>query len=442
MEILVSVIMPIYNAEKYLPMALDSVINQTLENIEIICVDDGSTDRSYEILQEYAAKDSRFIILQQENQYAGVARNNGMRVARGKYLSFLDADDYFDSTMLEKAYRCAEREQADVVTYGGRYFQVFLEDAYHTDVLLNEPFLPEGCSFKPNDNENHLFNFTNSATWNKLFKKSFVDATRLTFRACQRANDVYFVQMAIALAEKIGIVREDLVCYRTNNEESLQGTNEDTPMQFTTEFFEVQRELKNRDLYKAFGTSFRNLCLNHFIYALERMKTGKAFEELYTALKEKWFEIFHIIEADDYEFTNDYNTYAYERFLYMKNHTAVEYCMDRYSQIDGFRYLFPFHEIEKGDDIILYGAGRVGREFYRQLQKTKYCKIVSWADQKAAALRDERIIAPKQVNWSAGKYVIIAIEKETIVEEVKRELIETYLLTPEKVIWCNPRLSE
>ena len=95
-DIKVSVIIPVYNVEKYLRQNLESVANQTLKDIEIICVDDGSTDSSFEIVKEFAEKDSRFIAVSQENGGAGAARNNGLRRAKGKYLSFLDSDDFFD----------------------------------------------------------------------------------------------------------------------------------------------------------------------------------------------------------------------------------------------------------------------------------------------------------------------------------------------------------
>ena len=102
-EIKISIIMPVYNAEKYLCEALDSVRNQTLKEIEIICVDDGSTDRSVEILSEYQKKDSRIKVLHQTEPSAGaaLARNLGLQEARGEYLSFLDADDLFEPDLLE-----------------------------------------------------------------------------------------------------------------------------------------------------------------------------------------------------------------------------------------------------------------------------------------------------------------------------------------------------
>ena len=109
----VSVIIPVYNTEPYLRQCLDSVVNQTLLDIEIICVDDGSTDTSPEILREYAASDSRIRIFTQPHADAGVARNLGLRHASGKYLSFLDADDFFEKDIEKKVCRLYEKGTSD-----------------------------------------------------------------------------------------------------------------------------------------------------------------------------------------------------------------------------------------------------------------------------------------------------------------------------------------
>ena len=92
-KIKVSVVIPVYNSEKYLKKCLNSVIYQTLKETEIICVDDGSTDSSAKILNEFAEKDSRFILISQENKFAGAARNRGLEAAGGKYIVFWDADE-------------------------------------------------------------------------------------------------------------------------------------------------------------------------------------------------------------------------------------------------------------------------------------------------------------------------------------------------------------
>ena len=117
MTVKVSVILPVYNVEKYLKECLDSILNQTLQEIEVICVDDGSTDRSLEILREYEKKDKRVIVLTQENKGAGAARNKGLAIAKGEYLSFLDSDDFFASGMLEEAYRRCVEKKAQICVY-------------------------------------------------------------------------------------------------------------------------------------------------------------------------------------------------------------------------------------------------------------------------------------------------------------------------------------
>ncbi len=114
----VSVIIPVYNTEKYLKECLDSVINQTFNDIEIICINDGSTDGSLNILTEYATIDSRIIVITQENKGVSEARNNGMEKAGGEYIMFLDSDDYLYKQACEIAYNSATSNNADVGIFG------------------------------------------------------------------------------------------------------------------------------------------------------------------------------------------------------------------------------------------------------------------------------------------------------------------------------------
>ena len=118
----VSVIVPVYNTEKYLRQCLDSVVNQTLQDIEVICIDDGFTDDSKRILDEYAHRDARILVYSKENGGQSSARNKGMDLAQGDYLYFLDSDDYILDTALECLYECAEAEQLDILFFGGDSF--------------------------------------------------------------------------------------------------------------------------------------------------------------------------------------------------------------------------------------------------------------------------------------------------------------------------------
>ena len=117
----VSVVVPIYNVEKYLRQCLDSIVNQTLKDIEIICVDDGSTDSSPEIIQEYAAKDSRVKVITKPNSGYGNSMNRGFDLAEGEYVGIVESDDYAELDMFEKLYQRAEKNKLDVVK-SGYYF--------------------------------------------------------------------------------------------------------------------------------------------------------------------------------------------------------------------------------------------------------------------------------------------------------------------------------
>ncbi|MCR5543130.1 MAG: glycosyltransferase, partial [Eubacterium sp.] len=128
----VSAILPIYNAEGFLRQTLDCLINQTLKEIEIICVDDGSKDNSYEIIKEYSEKYDNVIGITQENAGAGAARNKGLSVAKGEYLSFLDADDFFETNMLELAYNHAKKYDSDITVFNSN--QYFEETGEYKDI--------------------------------------------------------------------------------------------------------------------------------------------------------------------------------------------------------------------------------------------------------------------------------------------------------------------
>ena len=118
----ISVIIPVYNVEKFLRECLDSVVNQTMRDIEIICVNDGSTDGSLDILKEYAKKDDRIIVINQTNGFVGSARNNGLKIAKGEYIQFVDSDDYLELNACETAYKYALLYNADVVVFGYKNF--------------------------------------------------------------------------------------------------------------------------------------------------------------------------------------------------------------------------------------------------------------------------------------------------------------------------------
>ena len=281
----ISVIMPVYNSEKYLPMALESVLKQTLKEIEIICVDDGSTDHSLQLLEKYKQCDSRIILLKQKNSYAGIARNYGMSVAKGKYLAFLDSDDYFVPEMLEKAFLNAEEQKADVVIFDGECFSHELIDACPNTGWLNEELIPSGDGFDNSKKIDGIMTITSPCPWNKIFLREFIQNHNLKFQESKRENDVFFVLMALVLAKKIGVVRENLVYYRQENNTSLQGTKYESPNSFLRVLRDLRSELKKREIYDQLKKSFYNFCFSNCIWNLNTIMDQNAFKQLYGDLK-------------------------------------------------------------------------------------------------------------------------------------------------------------
>lgn len=211
----VSIVVPVYNVEPYLEECLNSIIKQTLKEIEIICVDDGSTDNSLKILQEYAKKDKRFTIITQKNLYAGVARNAGLSVAKGEYLSFLDSDDFFEPKMLEKMYKKAIKEKADICVCE---FDIFIDGKCVSNMHrgINKKYINGNSTFKPDDIK-YLYSFTNPAAWNKLYQHDLLKMYNLRFQNLFSCNDIEFTFSALSMSSKITVVPEILLHYRQSD---------------------------------------------------------------------------------------------------------------------------------------------------------------------------------------------------------------------------------
>ena len=216
----VSVIIPVYNTEKYLRECLDSVVNQTLKEIEIICVDDGSTDSSLEILKEYAEKDNRFTIITQENLHAGVARNAGLAVARGEYVYFLDSDDYIKICFIEKMYTGACTDNLDL--YICKRMLLDCEDNIisNDNNSLHIELLPQKV-FAPTDIKDCIFQFSIIGVTTKLYNLSFLKEHNIYYQNIKTTNDIYFNHLTLALARKIYYIDEALVVYRYCRKDSL-----------------------------------------------------------------------------------------------------------------------------------------------------------------------------------------------------------------------------
>lgn len=192
MKPLVSVLLSVYNSSQFLRQCLDSIINQTLRDIEIICVDDASSDDSLCILKEYEEKDNRVIVVSQEHGGAGKARNTALELASGEYLPILDSDDFFEPDMLEKAYLSANEHDADIVVFRADFFDQRRNDFSPCDFSIIPSLLPQKDTFSADDIPERIFNIGCGWAWDKLFRRQFVEDCGARFQEIRTTNDMFF----------------------------------------------------------------------------------------------------------------------------------------------------------------------------------------------------------------------------------------------------------
>lgn len=226
---MVSIIVPVYNAEKYLKECIDSILAQTYSDFELICVDDGSTDSSLGILKNYQKKDKRVQVYTQKNQYAGIARNNGLAHASGKYVLFLDSDDFFEKTLIEKTVMTAEKNDADIVLFSADYFNHVNQTFEDAPWELWIEMLPQVDAFNLLDMQDNIFQMTGSAPWNKLFKKNFIIDNDISFPALKNSEDLSFICSAVAMAKRITFHKDVLVHVRRGHGTNIEANKDNYP---------------------------------------------------------------------------------------------------------------------------------------------------------------------------------------------------------------------
>lgn len=334
----VSVIVPVHNAEKYLEQCLNSILGQTLKDIEVICVNDKSTDGSAAILDSYAANEPRLRVLQSPGLGAGGARNIGLESAQGKYLSFLDADDFFEPDMLESAVAKAEEDQSDIVVYGSWLYDTMRQANRQAKWMLNTECLPEGRPFAPSEIADCLFNVFGNYTWNKLFRTSLVREKGVLFQEISRTNDLFFTCTALTQADLISVIDKIFVHYRVATQTSLQSTNDRDPLSFLKAFDALHVFLEFNDLLPQYEESFDNhlvdaVCANiASVHTLDsvRLIRGAAIgsvESKYGILSQKRGLIHNQTQLEEYEslLSDDMTTFLFKQTKSLRSQLEDSY---------------------------------------------------------------------------------------------------------------------
>lgn len=435
----ISVIIPCYNISDYIEECLDSFMNQTYADFEIICVDDGSTDNTAKIIETYVKKDSRISLIRQSNQYAGVARNNGMKYAKGEYLLFFDGDDFCEQDMLYKMVTSAQKYHSDITACDicsydnvtGEYIDTV---AYLRTSCVRE--FEERGIISYRDIPNDILTFAFSGPQNKLYRKEFIKREGLFFQNSKRDNDEYFVCLSMVLADRISWIPEKLVKYRINNAASLQGFGEaeiDVEDIISTARY-LKEGLKERGRYEAVKLSFLNQILIRYTGLIEAQRSFRNFEKVYDFVKNTVFPEFGIVEMAEEDMIARVGEYRQ-----IMSGNAAEYLfwkMKKLQEGNGEQFPFPFRQIKGSRKIAIYGAGNVGRNYYQQLKRHSNYEIVGWYDAKAAALNglEGSVSVPEEIVPGTVDKIVIAIEEKKTAMTV-REMLLSKGIAAEDIVW-------
>jgi glycosyltransferase involved in cell wall biosynthesis len=231
-----SIIVPCYKVEKYLPRCLDSLVNQTLEDIEIICINDGSPDNCLKILKDYKKKyGDKIVIIDKENEGVWRGRKDGVKIAGGEYIGFVDSDDYVALDFAEKLYKAAKKEKADISVCG--FDRIDLD----TGKLYSREMCKKRKTIIVDENPGNMLEL-NGAPWNKIYKASLLKNMHDMVHVPRVLDDMMFLQLIYINAKKIVFIQDSLVYYMVRKDSIINSVKKDA-IEPTYESMKEVREL-------------------------------------------------------------------------------------------------------------------------------------------------------------------------------------------------------
>lgn len=408
----VSVIVPVYNSNPYLRKCLDSILYQSFEDFELICVDDGSKDGSERMLYEYQDRDDRVVVITRDecSGSAAVPRNIGLDIAKGEYVCILDSDDWFDTTMLEKMYQKAKETDADLVMCDN--YRVAPDGTMRTDgTELCTQYLPSEKVFSWEDITPTIFQISHATAWHKLIKKSLIEKNKLRFQeGVPILDDIYFVNMALVLAKSITIVPERLVYYREGREESQTNKIKKHKDSIYRSFRRLNDELIDRNIYDCVKVSLQNWTLQTMFWWLHSVDDYRVFAELCDLYKNSYFEDLNLNGIDPRIIREESYRRMYQSIISRNSDHTI------YSILDTRR--------NKELRVVLYGAGKYGRIIRNEIRNCNKLILESWIDKTVESSGGEQVCKPQEIKKHKFDAVLIAISDCVVAKEVFKELGE------------------
>lgn len=383
MEDLISIIVVIYRVEEYLPKCIDSILKQTYKSLEIILVDDGSDDNCPMICDDYAKKDSRIKVIHKKNGGSDDARKAGILAATGKYIGYVDGDDWIEPEMYERLIYFAQRYDVAVVESGildssenytvkrlptfkeGKYTGARFEDEIEPYILYSGQFYRLGIM---------------ASLWNKLYERKFIIKYQMMPEPSDNiVEDTFCSIPCVAEAKSVYITHECYYHYRIRMDSAKRKVRDD----FTEKILTCYPEWIKRFPY---------------VKDTENMKRQIQYYLMYILLS-KAIYVFDDIQSDT--------------------------------------ILVPYGNIKKESKLVIYGAGAVGVQMYSYVEKIVGKESISWADRNYKDLRETvPVINPQEIKNLEYDYVIIAILWAEKAESAKKDLIGMGI-AEEKIRWIK-----
>lgn len=429
----ISIIMPLYNAARFLPEALESVLRQTYRDFELICVNDGSTDSTIEILNRFRIKDDRIVVISNKTRVgAAISRNEGMKIAVGKYIAFLDGDDIFDEMMLEKAYGVAIQKDADIVMYESKHVPSdFIYEKQH--IKHSKEYIDNFCThtFSIQQYEPYCFLEWTLGPWNKLYKKKFIENKQLWFQDLPSGNDLYFVCMALMLSDKLIALDDENVMVYVRDHLGIERISYDRDPMCTYEaFLKISTELVERNLFADLFQYYYIKLMSLIRVTFFRTKTEEKKKAFYDFLRNEGIERLRHIGGSYYDLTDAYVRNWLEQFE--KQDYKSQWHLE--ADVFGIEFHLAYHREdilalfqECADKIIpigIWGAGKYGNIFL-SFCKEHHLNIAAVIDKKkekqGKIIQNYKIISPEE----GTKIVrLIIVTADSIYEDVVKEVTD------------------
>lgn len=381
MKKMISVIIPVYNIAQYLPRCIESVINQTYDKLQIILIDDGSTDGSDNICDQYANKDGRITVVHKKNGGLVSARKAGLQIASGEYIGFVDGDDYIERNMFQQLCDLIEETNADFVNTGFKKNdgnEIYGADTFKTYLINNENI---AYFYKHNIFDLFSEDCIYPSIWSKLFKKEVIIKSYMNLPDEQSyGEDLLCLCKSVYYSKKI-VTLNNAYYHYTLRENSL---SHDKGISGLTAEYGLYDQLTK--LFSEFGllSELKNDIENRFVISASQ-----------------WISSFFNINIPQYK--------------------------------------FPFIEKINGRKIVIYGAGKVGQDYYSQICKYQDCHITALADKNSGNINFDycNVVSIDDILKLDYDLIIIAVLNKSVSDSIKKNLISVGI-DENKIYWCKP----